>query len=186
MTLRHKDLLGIETLNAEEIELFLTTAASFKEVGTRTIKKVPTLRGRTIINLSTNRARARASLSRSRQSVSRRTASMSASREAPSPRARHSSIPFATSRRWRQTSSSCAIMLQARLTSSRMKWKQRSSMPETGCTSIRRKLSSTPSRSSKPNKNCRSSRSSSSGICYTAVCFARTFSFSRRWARTSL
>ncbi len=51
MTLRHKDLLGIETLNAEEIELFLTTAASFKEVGTRTIKKVPTLRGRTIINL---------------------------------------------------------------------------------------------------------------------------------------
>ncbi len=51
MTLRHKDLLGIETLNAEEIELFLTTAASFKEVGARTIKKVPTLRGRTIINL---------------------------------------------------------------------------------------------------------------------------------------
>ena len=51
MTLRHKDLLGIETLSAEEIELFLTTAASFKEVGSRTIKKVPTLRGRTIINL---------------------------------------------------------------------------------------------------------------------------------------
>ncbi|TDI40354.1 MAG: aspartate carbamoyltransferase catalytic subunit [Acidobacteria bacterium] len=51
MRLRHKDLLGIETLNAEEIELFLTTAASFKEVGARTIKKVPTLRGRTIINL---------------------------------------------------------------------------------------------------------------------------------------
>ena len=51
MTLRRKDLLGIETLSAEEIELFLTTAESFKEVGTRTIKKVPTLRGRTIINL---------------------------------------------------------------------------------------------------------------------------------------
>ncbi len=51
MTLRHKDLLGIETLSAAEIELFLTTAASFKEVGARTIKKVPTLRGRTIINL---------------------------------------------------------------------------------------------------------------------------------------
>jgi len=51
MTLRGKDLLGIENLNAEEIELFLTTAASFKEVGARTIKKVPTLRGRTIINL---------------------------------------------------------------------------------------------------------------------------------------
>jgi aspartate carbamoyltransferase catalytic subunit len=51
MTLRSKDLLGIETLSPEEIELFLTTAASFKEVGARTIKKVPTLRGRTIINL---------------------------------------------------------------------------------------------------------------------------------------
>ncbi len=51
MTLRRKDLLGIETLSPEEIELFLTTAESFKEVGTRTIKKVPTLRGRTIINL---------------------------------------------------------------------------------------------------------------------------------------
>ena len=51
MTLRRKDLLGIENLSAEEIELFLTTAESFKEVGTRTIKKVPTLRGRTIINL---------------------------------------------------------------------------------------------------------------------------------------
>lgn len=51
MTLRGKDLLGIETLSPEEIELFLTTAASFKEVGARTIKKVPALRGRTIINL---------------------------------------------------------------------------------------------------------------------------------------
>ena len=51
MTLRSKDLLGIETLSLEEIELFLTTAASFKEIGARTIKKVPTLRGRTIINL---------------------------------------------------------------------------------------------------------------------------------------
>ena len=51
MTLRSKDLLGIETLSPKEIELFLTTAASFKEVGARTIKKVPTLRGRTIINL---------------------------------------------------------------------------------------------------------------------------------------
>ena len=51
MTLRSKDLLGIETLSPKEIELFLTTAASFKEVGARTITKVPTLRGRTITNL---------------------------------------------------------------------------------------------------------------------------------------
>ena len=51
MTFRHKDLLDIETLSAAEIELFLTTASSFKEVGARTIKKVPTLRGRTVMNL---------------------------------------------------------------------------------------------------------------------------------------
>lgn len=51
MRLRSKDLLDIETLASEEIELLLDTASSFKEVGTRAIKKVPTLRGRTIINL---------------------------------------------------------------------------------------------------------------------------------------
>ena len=51
MNLRNKDLLDIESLSLEEIELILSTAASFKEVGTRPIKKVPTLRGRTVINL---------------------------------------------------------------------------------------------------------------------------------------
>ena len=51
MTLRRKDLLDIESLTPEEIELFLDTGASFKEVGARAIKKVPTLRGRTVINL---------------------------------------------------------------------------------------------------------------------------------------
>ncbi len=44
-----KDLLGIEELNAEEIELILETAASFKEISTRSVKKVPTLRGKTIV-----------------------------------------------------------------------------------------------------------------------------------------
>ena len=51
MNLRNKDLLDIESLSLEEIELILSTAASFKEVGRRPIKKVPTLRGRTVINL---------------------------------------------------------------------------------------------------------------------------------------
>ncbi|MFQ5789424.1 MAG: aspartate carbamoyltransferase catalytic subunit [Acidobacteriota bacterium] len=48
---KHKDLLGIEELETEEIELILDTASSFKEIGTRPIKKVPTLRGRTVVNL---------------------------------------------------------------------------------------------------------------------------------------
>jgi len=46
-----KDLLGLEELNREEIELILDTAESFKEVSSREIKKVPALRGKTVVNL---------------------------------------------------------------------------------------------------------------------------------------
>ena len=46
-----KDLLGLEYLTKEEIEFLLYTAASFKEVTTRQIKKVPALRGKTVVNL---------------------------------------------------------------------------------------------------------------------------------------
>jgi aspartate carbamoyltransferase catalytic subunit len=46
-----KDLLGIAELSPAEIELILDTAESFREVGERAIKKVPTLRGKTVINL---------------------------------------------------------------------------------------------------------------------------------------
>ena len=49
--LRHRHLLGIADLSPEEIVLVLDTAEAMKEVGRRTIKKVPTLRGRTVINL---------------------------------------------------------------------------------------------------------------------------------------
>lgn len=51
MVWTRKDLLGIEELNREEIELILSTAESFKEVSTREIKKVPALRGKTVVNL---------------------------------------------------------------------------------------------------------------------------------------
>ncbi|HKH45893.1 MAG TPA: aspartate carbamoyltransferase catalytic subunit [Thermoanaerobaculia bacterium] len=46
-----KDLLGIAELSPAEIGLILDTAESFREVGERAIKKVPTLRGKTVINL---------------------------------------------------------------------------------------------------------------------------------------
>ncbi len=46
-----KDLLGLEDLNREELELILDTADSFKEVSSREIKKVPALRGKTVVNL---------------------------------------------------------------------------------------------------------------------------------------
>lgn len=46
-----KDLLGMEELTVDEINLILETADSFKEISTRTVKKVPALRGKTIVNL---------------------------------------------------------------------------------------------------------------------------------------
>ncbi|KPJ50048.1 aspartate carbamoyltransferase [candidate division TA06 bacterium DG_26] len=51
MRLNRKDLLGLEQLSKEEIELFLDTATSLREVSERPIRKVPTLRGKTIVNL---------------------------------------------------------------------------------------------------------------------------------------
>jgi aspartate carbamoyltransferase catalytic subunit len=49
--LRRKDLLGIADLSREEIALILDTAVAMKEIGSRPIKKVPALRGKTIVNL---------------------------------------------------------------------------------------------------------------------------------------
>jgi len=46
-----KDLIGLEGLSAGQIRLILDTAEPFKEVSERAIKKVPALRGKTIVNL---------------------------------------------------------------------------------------------------------------------------------------
>ena len=48
--MNRKDLVSIEELSAEEITHILDTAAAFKQVGTREIKKVPSLRGKTMVN----------------------------------------------------------------------------------------------------------------------------------------
>ena len=56
-----RDLLGIENLERGDIERILQTAVHMREVGEREVKKVPTLRGRTIVNLffeSSTRTRA--------------------------------------------------------------------------------------------------------------------------------
>ncbi len=50
MKLRSRHLLGIEPLSGEEIALILDTAEGFSEVITREIKKVPILRGKTVVN----------------------------------------------------------------------------------------------------------------------------------------
>ena len=51
MALRSRHLLGIAELTGDEIRLILDTATTMKEVSQRAIKKVPTLRGRTVVNL---------------------------------------------------------------------------------------------------------------------------------------
>lgn len=48
---RRRDLLGIRNLSAQEIVGILDTAENFREISNREIKKVPTLRGKTVINL---------------------------------------------------------------------------------------------------------------------------------------
>jgi len=51
MTFTCKDILGTQEMNAAEITYLLDATESFLEVSTREVKKVPTLRGKTIINL---------------------------------------------------------------------------------------------------------------------------------------
>jgi len=48
---QHKHIFGIEQLTEDDIRHILTIARSFREISTRPIKKVPTLRGKTIVNL---------------------------------------------------------------------------------------------------------------------------------------
>jgi aspartate carbamoyltransferase catalytic subunit len=67
-----KDLLGIADLSSDEIYRVLDTAEAMREIGERPIKKVPTLRGKTVVNLfyEPSTARARAPRSRSPRSAS--------------------------------------------------------------------------------------------------------------------
>lgn len=51
MQFNHKDIIALRDLNKQEIELLLETAESMREINSRDIKKVPTLRGKSIINL---------------------------------------------------------------------------------------------------------------------------------------
>lgn len=47
----HRHLLGLETLSAQDIRFLLTTARGFEAVSTRSVKKVPALRGKVVVNL---------------------------------------------------------------------------------------------------------------------------------------
>ena len=51
MKLNRKDILGLKDLTVDEIKLILDTADAFRDIATRKRKKVPTLQGRTVVNL---------------------------------------------------------------------------------------------------------------------------------------
>lgn len=51
MEIKRKDILSLAEMDREEIDLILETADSFREVANREIKKVPALRGKTVVNL---------------------------------------------------------------------------------------------------------------------------------------
>jgi aspartate carbamoyltransferase catalytic subunit len=51
MPFAHPHLIGLEGMSADELAFLLDTAASFKEISERDIKKVPTLRGKTVVSL---------------------------------------------------------------------------------------------------------------------------------------
>lgn len=68
----HKHLLGLEDLSAQDIRFLLTTAKGFEGVSTRSVKKVPALRGKVVVNLffeNSTRTRASFTLAASRLSA---------------------------------------------------------------------------------------------------------------------
>lgn len=76
----HKDLLGMGQLTVEDIELILDTAGSLKEISEREIKKVPTLRGKSVVHFFYEPStRTRTSFEMAAKRLSADTVSLSAS-----------------------------------------------------------------------------------------------------------
>ncbi len=80
MPLTTKHLLGLEGVSREDIQLILDTATTFREVLERPIKKVPTLKGKTVVNLFfENSTRTRISFELAQKRLSADTVNFSAS-----------------------------------------------------------------------------------------------------------
>ncbi|MGD8386762.1 MAG: aspartate carbamoyltransferase catalytic subunit [Desulfobacteraceae bacterium] len=77
---RHKDLLSMEALSVQDIELILDTADSLREISVREIKKVPTLRGKSVVHFFYEPStRTRTSFEMAAKRLSADTVSLSAS-----------------------------------------------------------------------------------------------------------
>ena len=97
MNLSIKHLLGLEGVPREDISTILDTAFSFREVLERPIKRVPTLQGKTIVNLFfENSTRTRISFELAEKRLSADTVNFHPA-EVASPRAKALKIPSATS-----------------------------------------------------------------------------------------
>ena len=92
-----KDLLSLYDLSAEEITFILDTAEEFKKVSQRKVKKVPALRGMTVVNFFVEPStRTRVSFELAEQRLSADIVNMQAFAKV-----KHCSIPCATSKRFR-------------------------------------------------------------------------------------
>ena len=108
MAFNHKHLIDITEYSEEDIKLILETAKAFSEVNERAIKKVPTLKGKTIVNMFNEPSTRTAAPSSSPRSAFRPTASTLAAPRPPRSRARALSIPSRPSTPIRSTASLCA------------------------------------------------------------------------------
>lgn len=114
-----KDLLSLYDLSPEEITFLLDTAEEFKKVSERKVKKVPALRGKTVVNFFVEPStRTRVSFELAEQRLSADIVNMQAQVSSLKEGRDACSIPCATSRRCRSISSSCATARRARRTSS--------------------------------------------------------------------
>ena len=105
MNWSRKDVIAIHDLTADEIGLVLDMASSFKEISRRDIKKVPTLRGKTVVLLFYEPStRTRLSFEIAAKRLSADTVALSASGSSFS-KGRPSRMPSTTSRQWRRTAS---------------------------------------------------------------------------------
>jgi aspartate carbamoyltransferase catalytic subunit len=114
MAFTRKHLLGIRELEPSEITHLLDTAETFRDISRREIKKVPALRGRTVINLFfESSTRTRTSFEIAAKRLSADSINVSASLP-PSAKARPCSTQRETSRPWRRIASWCVMRCPAR------------------------------------------------------------------------
>ena len=119
MAFTHRHLLGLEGMSRDELLYLIDTAASFKEISERDIKKVPTLRGKTVVNLFFEAStRTRTSFEIAAKRLCADVVNISVVDQQRDARARRCSTRRATSTRCGPTRSSSATRRRARRTSS--------------------------------------------------------------------